>query len=73
VRSTPREVEDGGMRPLAEAPVPKDRWIGPEGEVVSYPPVPNELALGCANLFFAGDIQGFSWWAHASILDFPRG
>jgi hypothetical protein len=30
-----------GMVPLADAPIPKDRWISPDAEVVTYPPVLN--------------------------------
>jgi hypothetical protein len=46
------------MTRLAEAPVPKDLWISPEAEVVSYQPVPNELSEHHANLLFSGVAQG---------------
>jgi hypothetical protein len=46
-----------GMVPLADAPVPKDGWISPDAEVVSYPPIPNELSEFHANLLFSGVAQ----------------
>jgi hypothetical protein len=47
-----------GIRPLAEAPVPKDRWISPDAEVVSYPPMPNEVVEHSAQILFSGVSQG---------------
>jgi hypothetical protein len=37
---TMKECSDTGIRQPAEAPVPKDRWITEDVEVVTYPPIP---------------------------------
>jgi hypothetical protein len=46
------------MTPLPEAPIPKDPWISPEAEVVTYPPIQDELIEHHANLLFSGVAQG---------------
>jgi hypothetical protein len=47
-----------GIAPLAEESVPKDRWISPDAEVVTYPPILNEGAEDRAALLFSGLTQG---------------
>jgi hypothetical protein len=46
-----------GMVPLAEAPVPKDRWISPEAEVLLYQPIKNEEADDYSELLLSGVVQ----------------
>jgi hypothetical protein len=41
------------MAPLAESPVPKDLWISPEAEVVTYPPILNEQSEIHAEMLFS--------------------
>jgi hypothetical protein len=37
------DVAAACITPLVEAPVPKDRWISPDSEVMTYPPMPTEF------------------------------
>jgi hypothetical protein len=51
VSFTPEEIAGVGIdKPLAEAPVPRDRWVSNEAEVLTYPPTPDEHAAGSAQL-----------------------
>jgi hypothetical protein len=53
-----KEFAEAGLKPLAEAPTPKDGWISAEAEVVSCPPIPDEYAEARANPLFSGVVQG---------------
>jgi hypothetical protein len=53
-----RDQAQSGLTPLAEAPIPKDLWISPDVQVVSAPPLPNELSERSAELLFSGVAQG---------------
>jgi hypothetical protein len=39
-------------KPLAEAPVPKDKWVSNEAVVLRYPPMPDEYAESSPALLF---------------------
>jgi hypothetical protein len=54
----PKDQFDGGVRPLAEASVPEDRWVAQEVEVLPYPPMPEEHVEASAHMLFEGKIQG---------------
>jgi hypothetical protein len=43
-----------GLVPLAEEAIPKGRWISPDAEVITYPPVSDEVADNYANFLFSG-------------------
>jgi hypothetical protein len=48
----------GGLdKPLAEAPVPKDKWVSNEAVVLRCPPMPDEYADRSAALLFGGRNQ----------------
>jgi hypothetical protein len=51
---TPQLCSESGIRRLAEAVAPKDRWLCSEGvEAISYPPVPDARAEGHACALFS--------------------
>jgi hypothetical protein len=54
----PRAQTQIGLVPLAEEAIPKERWISPEAEVITYPPVPDDVAGNYANVLFSGLAQG---------------
>jgi hypothetical protein len=47
----------GHDEPLAEIPVPKDRWITEDAEVISYRPMPGEFAPNSARVSFGRELQ----------------
>jgi hypothetical protein len=55
---TPTASMTGGLdKPLAEAPVPKDKWVSTEAVVLTYPPMPDQYAQKSAELLFGGRSQ----------------
>jgi hypothetical protein len=47
------------VKPLAEQPRPKDRWLGPdEIEVVTFPPIEKDAAPSIAESLFGPNITG---------------
>jgi hypothetical protein len=52
------EDEAAGIRPLAEAPILKDRWVSPEVEVVSCLPMPEGFVENSPTILFSGMAQG---------------
>jgi hypothetical protein len=47
-----------GPHPLAEAPLPNDRWITHDAEVVSCPPMSENFEENSAQILFSGISQG---------------
>jgi hypothetical protein len=47
-----------GLGPLAEEALPKDRWISPDAEVITCPPVDDDASDGYPNVLFSGVNQG---------------
>jgi hypothetical protein len=45
-------------KPLAEIPFAKDRWLTNEAEVLTYPPMPDDITLPSAQILFGEDIRG---------------
>jgi hypothetical protein len=55
---TPRANIDAGLkRPLAEIPVPKDKWIFEDLVVLTYAPMPDQHAAQSAQILFGGRQQ----------------
>jgi hypothetical protein len=55
---TPTAHFVGGLdEPLAEAPIPKDKWFTDDVIALSYPPVPDQFAEQSAGILFGGRLQ----------------
>jgi hypothetical protein len=54
----PRAQPQIGLAPLAEEAMPKHRWIRPDPEVITCPPVWDEVADNYANFPVSGIAQG---------------
>jgi hypothetical protein len=48
---------NGDDERLAEIPIPKDRRITEDAEVISYPPMPDEFAPKSARVLFGRELQ----------------
>jgi hypothetical protein len=53
---TPEDLKRSKVYPLAEAPMPKDKWIAPEAEALMAPPLPFPIEEMAAALF-SGVVQ----------------
>jgi hypothetical protein len=59
VSLTPEEVASAGIdKPLAEVPIEKDSRISTDAQVLTYPPMSDEISVGSAQLLFGGATQG---------------
>jgi hypothetical protein len=55
---TLEEFANAGLNePLVEVPVVKDRWIADEAEVITYPPMTDEIAANSVQTLFGRDLQ----------------
>jgi hypothetical protein len=50
-------MTSGLDKPLAETPVPTDKWVSTEAIVLTYPPMPDQYAQHSAQILFGGQTQ----------------
>jgi hypothetical protein len=44
-------------KPLAETPVPKDKWVSHEAVVLTYPPMPDQYVPNSSQILLEGHLQ----------------